>query len=175
MQWVFGQPARKFHIQELLRLTSLGSASLQREITRLHDAGLVVEERLGNLRQVQANAASPLFNELTSIVRKTLGVAPALQAALAPLAQHIQLALLFGSVARGTENASSDIDVILVSDTLALHDAMQLLLPAEKNLGRTVSVKLYKTKEFTQRRAQTDSLVQRVLQGEHTILLGTVD
>ncbi len=175
MRWLFGQPQRKFHVQELLRLTALGSASLQREIARLLGAGLVVEERVGNLRRVQANAASPLFDALTSIVHKTVGIGPSLQAALEPLARQIQLAILFGSVAKGTETASSDIDVLVVSDALSLHDIMQTLLPLEKTLGRPVSVKLYKPHEFAQRKAQPDSLVQRVLQSAHTVLLGAMD
>ena len=83
--WLFGQPERVYHLSELRRLTGLGSASLQREINRLVDAGLVREQRVGNLRQFQAQADSPVFTELVALTRKTLGVVPLLQQALAPL------------------------------------------------------------------------------------------
>ncbi|MGB4115634.1 MAG: transcriptional regulator, partial [Polaromonas sp.] len=68
LERVFGQPERWYHIQELIRLTSLASASLQREVKRLHVAGLVVEERIGNLRRVKANPASPVFADLANLV-----------------------------------------------------------------------------------------------------------
>ncbi len=55
VEWIFGMPARAFHLNELMRLTGLGSASVQREIGRLFDAGLVTDERIGNVRRVQAN------------------------------------------------------------------------------------------------------------------------
>ncbi|NJM42888.1 MAG: hypothetical protein HC858_00760 [Brachymonas sp.] len=100
LTWVFGQPERWYHIQELIRLTSLASASLQREVKRLHEAGLVVDERIGNLRRVKANPQSPIFQDLANLVRKTVGIVPAVSDALAPLAKQLQLALIFGSVAK---------------------------------------------------------------------------
>ena len=90
--WLFGQPERVYHLSELRRLTGLGSASLQREINRLVDAGLVREQRVGNLRQFQAQADSPVFTELVALTRKTLGVVPLLQQALAPLQPALRAA-----------------------------------------------------------------------------------
>jgi DNA-binding transcriptional ArsR family regulator len=84
-QWLFGQPERGYHLSELRRLTGLGSASLQRELNRLADAGLVRSERVGNLRRFQANPQSPVFSELVGLTRKTLGVEPLLREALLPL------------------------------------------------------------------------------------------
>ena len=71
-RWVFGQPEREFYLSELRRLTGLGSATLQRELNRLADAGLVLSERVGNLRRFRANPQSPVFNELVGLTRKTL-------------------------------------------------------------------------------------------------------
>ncbi|MCX8516877.1 MAG: winged helix-turn-helix domain-containing protein, partial [Rhodoferax sp.] len=72
LEWIFGQPQRWYHLQELMRLTQLASASLQREINRLYEAGLVVEERVGNMRRVKANPDSPVFADLANLVRKTM-------------------------------------------------------------------------------------------------------
>ncbi len=174
LEWVFGQPARWYHIQELIRLTSLASASLQREIKRLHDAGLVVEERIGNLRRVKANPDSPVFADLANLVRKTLGAAPAISDALAPLADKLQIALIFGSVAKGTAHAGSDIDVLLVSSRLQLSDALAALLPLEERFGRRIEVKLYTPKEFKARRAEPGSVVQRILAGPVELLYGSL-
>ena len=100
LEWVFGQPSRWYHIQELIRLTSLASGSLQREVKRLHDADLVLEERVGNLRRVKANQNSPVFADLANLVRKTVGAVPAVSNALLPLADRLQVALIFGSLLR---------------------------------------------------------------------------
>ena len=175
LEWVFGQPERWYHIQELIRLTSLASASLQREVKRLHVAGLVVEERIGNLRRVKANQASPMFTDLANLVRKTMGAVPAIANALQPLASRLQLALIFGSIAKGTEQAASDVDVLLVSDSVQLSDALALVLPVEGQLGRRIEVKLYTLSEFNARRAEAGSVVQRILAGPVTLLYGTIE
>jgi predicted nucleotidyltransferase len=175
LEWVFGQPERWYHIQELIRLTSLASASLQREIKRLHEAGLVMEERIGNLRRVKANPNSPVFTDLISLVRKTLGAIPAMADALKPMASKLQVALVFGSVAKGTERAGSDVDVLLVSDSVQLADALALLLPLEAQLGRRIDVKLYTPAEFSARRAEAGSVVQRILAEPIALLHGSLE
>ena len=83
-RWLFGQPGRAFHLSELRRLTGLGSASLQRELNRLAEAGLVQSERVGNLRCFQANPQSPVYGELIGLTRKTVGMEPLLREALLP-------------------------------------------------------------------------------------------
>ncbi len=174
LEWIFGQPERWYHIQELIRLTSLASASLQREIKRLHDSGLVLEERIGNLRRVKANPDSPVFTDLSNLVRKTMGAVPSLVEALRPLKNQLKIALVFGSIAKGTEQASSDIDVLLVSSSLQLSDALALLLPLEERLGRRIEVKLYTPKEFSVRRKEAGSVVQRILAGPVELLYGSL-
>jgi predicted nucleotidyltransferase len=174
LEWVFGQPQRWYHIQELIRLTSLASASLQREIKRLHVAGLVVEERLGNLRRVKANTESPIYTDLASLVRKTLGAVPAIQQALQPLSDRLQLALIFGSVAKNTEHVGSDVDLLLVSADVQLAQALAVLLPLEEKLGRRIEVKLYTPAEFNARREEEGSVVQRILAGRVELLCGSL-
>src|ERR1700674_1704901 len=119
-QWLFGQPERSYHLSELRRLTGLGSASLQRELNKLAEAGLVASERVGNLRTFQANTESPVYGELVTLTRKTLGVQPMLRAALEPLAPKLEAAFIYGSVAKGTDTAKSEVDVMLVGKNLML-------------------------------------------------------
>ncbi len=162
-QWLFGQPGRAYHLSELRRLTGLGSASLQRELNRLADAGLVRSERIGNLRRFQANPQSPVFGELVGLTRKTLGVEPLLREALLPLALSLQGAWVYGSVAKQTDTAQSDIDVMLVGENLLLGDVLELLVPLEAQLGRKINPTCYTPAEFERRRAEPDSFVNRVL------------
>jgi len=162
-QWLFGQPEREFHLSELRRLTGLGSASLQRELNRLAKAGLVRSERVGNLRRFQANPQSPVYGELVGLTRKTLGVEPMLREALLPLAPNLQAAWVYGSVAKQTDTARSDIDVMLVGKNLRLAKVLELLVPLEAQLGRKINPTCYTPAEFQRRRAEPDSFVNRVL------------
>lgn len=174
LRWLFGQPERGYHINELLRLTGLGSASLQRELKKLAEAGLVRSERIGNLRRFQANAESPVYGELVALTRKTLGVEPMLKKALEPLAPRLDAALIYGSVAKGTDKAKSDIDVMLVGSKLTLSKVLELVVPLEAQLGRKINPTLLTPAEFKRRRAERDSFVNRVLAQPTIPLIGDV-
>lgn len=163
LQWLFGQPDRNFHLSELRRLTGLGSASLQRELNRLVDAGLIHSERIGNQRHFQANPDSPVFGELVAITRKTLGLVPLLQDALRALAPRLELAFIYGSVARQTDTARSDIDLMLVGAPLTLGEVLGNLLPAEELIGRKINPTLLTPVEYARRLDEADSFVNRVL------------
>lgn len=162
-RWLFGQPEREFHLNELRRLTGLGSASLQREVNRLANAGLVTSERLGNLRRFRANPGSPVFNELVALARKLLGAETVLVEALVALTPRIKGAWIYGSYAKDSDTAQSDIDVMLIGNRLTLSRVLEVLAPAEEALGRKVNPTLYTTAEFAKRRAEPDSFVNRVL------------
>ena len=170
--WLFGQPERAFHLSELRRLTGLGSASLQRELNRLAAAGLVDSRPVGNLRRFQANAQSPVFAELVALTRKTLGTVPVLRDALLPLMPDLQGAWVYGSVAKQTDTARSDIDVMLVGTHLLLGNVLACLAPAEAQLGRKINPSCYSPEEFERRRGEPDSFVNRVLSQPTLTLIG---
>jgi predicted nucleotidyltransferase len=174
-RWLFGQPERSFHLSELRRLTGLGSASLQRELRKLNEAGLVSSERVGNLRRIQANPKSPIFGELVTLTRKTLGIEPMLREALLPLIPRLRAAWVYGSVAKQTDNAMSDIDVMIVGENLALGEVLEQLLPLEAGLGRKINPTCYSSAEFERRRAEPDSFVNRVLAQPILPLVGEID
>ncbi len=174
LRWLFGQPDRGYHLNELRRLTGLGSASLQRELKRLTEARLVQSERVGNLRRFQANQDSPVFNELVALTRKTLGAEPLLREALQPLLPGLQGAWIYGSVAKQTDTAQSDIDVMLVGKNLSLSRVLELLLPVEEQLGRKINPTCYTPAEFERRRAAPDSFVNRVLAQPVLPLIGAL-
>jgi len=170
--WLFGQPDRAYHLNELRRLTGLGSASLQRELNRLTMAGLVDAQAVGNLRRFQANSQSPVYTELVALTRKTLGTVPVLRNALLPLLPHLQSAWVYGSVAKQTDTARSDIDVMLVGNDLLLSQVLAALEPAEAQLGRKINPSCYSPQEFERRRAEPDSFVNRVLSQPTLPLIG---
>jgi predicted nucleotidyltransferase len=174
LRWLFGQPTRSFYLSELRRLTGLASASLQRELNRLSEAGLIHSERVGNLRHFHANPQSPVFDELVALVRKTLGIEPMLRETLHPLESRLETAFVYGSVAKQTDTAQSDIDLMLVGKQLRLADVLELLIPLETELGRKINPTCYTPAEFERRRAEPDSFVNRVLAQPILPLIGNV-
>ncbi|HEY8508281.1 MAG TPA: nucleotidyltransferase domain-containing protein [Steroidobacteraceae bacterium] len=128
--------------------------------------------RLGNQKHFQANTNAPIFEELRSVVLKTVGLVEPLRAALAQILPRLKLAVVYGSIAKGTETASSDIDLLIVSDDLTLEEVYSAISPAERELARKINPTLYKTEEFRRRRQIGDSFVTKVMTGEHIVLAG---
>ena len=169
-KWLFGQPGRSFYLNELLRLTQLGSASLQKELKRLTDAGILLSERRGNLRMFQANPDSNVFSELVSLTRKVVGLEVLLHEALQPLQDKLNGAWIYGSVAKQTDTSASDVDLMLVGNDLTLGEVLQCVEPVERELGRVVNPTCYTVQEFKRRKADPDSFVSKVLQQPRLIL-----
>ena len=169
---IFGQPDRSFYTSELIEWTASGSGAVQRELKRLASSGLVTVRRIGNQKHYQANHDSPVFEELSNLVTKTVALADPVREALASLADNIDLAILYGSVAKGTDTASSDIDILIVGDGLTLEDIYSVLASVETDLDRKISPTLYTRKEFADRRAANNPFLGRVLSGDHLTLIG---
>ncbi len=174
-RWLFGQPDRVFHLSELRRLTGLGSASLQRELNRLAEAGLVHSERVGNLRRFQANPQSPVYSDVIALTRKTVGMEPLLREALLPLLPRLKAAWIFGSVAKETDTSQSDIDIMLIGENLSLGDILEHLTPLEAQLCRRINPTCYSPADFERRRAEPDSFVNRILPQPILPLIGDVN
>ncbi|MGE0483550.1 MAG: nucleotidyltransferase domain-containing protein [Gammaproteobacteria bacterium] len=172
---LFGQPSRSFFASELIELTGSGSGAVQRELKRLSSSGLVTVRSIGRQKHYQANPDCPVFDELCALVRKTVAMVEPIRQALAPLAQKIERALVYGSVVKGTDTASSDIDLLVVADDLTLEALYAALAPVEASLARQVSPTLYTRKEFDDRRAAGNAFLTRVLEGEHLVLIGSED
>src|SRR5690606_15614659 len=134
--------------REIIAHIGAGSGAVQRELKKLSDSRLVNVWSVGNQRHYQANNASPIFHELCAIVRKTVGLAAPLSQALKPLTQHILLAIVYGSIAKGSSTAASDVDLLVVSNKLTLNKLHAVLEKAERTLGRPIHPTLYTAQEF---------------------------
>jgi predicted nucleotidyltransferase len=168
---LFGQPDRSFFATELIRLARVGRGAVQRELKRLAESGLVSVTRVGTQKHYQANPASPVFAELSSLVRKTIALHGPIRDSLRPFEDRIRFAAIYDSVAKRKETAASDVDLLVVSDHLTLEQLSTALATAEEKLARKINPTLYTSREF-ERRKKTDGFVSRVLEGEHIVLLG---
>jgi predicted nucleotidyltransferase len=171
---LFGQPMRSFFANEIIDRVRAGSGAVQRELRKLAESGLVTVSWVGKQKHFQANPDSPIFHELCSLIRKTVGLTEPLKQALEPHRKKIELALVYGSVAKRTETAASDVDLLVVSDALSLEEVYRAVANAEEELGRSVNLTLYTTQEFSQRRRSGNPFLKRVLGGETIVLLGAL-
>lgn len=173
LAYLFGQPERSFFATELIGLAGGGSGAVQRELASLAQSGLVTVTRIGTQKHYQANPASPIYAELCSIARKTVGLAEPLREALAPLAKRIAAAFVFGSVAKRSDTAASDIDVLVLSDSVDYADAFAALQTAEARLGRTVNPTVYAPADWRKKRRSGNAFVTKVAAQPKLFLIGT--
>lgn len=173
LAYLFGQPARSFFATELIKLAGGGSGAVQRELARLADSGLVTVTRVGTQKHFQASPTSPIFAELCAIVQKTVGLAEPLREALAPLAKRITAAFVFGSVAKRSDTATSDIDVLVLSDSVDYADVFAALQSAEMKLGRTVNPTVYTSANWRKKRKEGNAFVVKVSAQSKLFLIGT--
>jgi predicted nucleotidyltransferase len=172
---LFGQPERSFYASQLIRKAGTGSGAAQRELARLERSGIIVARRIGNQRHYQANADSPLFSELRNIVLKTVGLAEPLREGLKPLSSAIRVAFVYGSVAKATDQAASDIDLMIISDSLTYGEVFGALERVTRAVGRKVNPTVYTATEFSKRAGTENAFVTRVLEQPKLWVIGSED
>jgi predicted nucleotidyltransferase len=169
---LFGQPERSYYATEVINLAGAGSGGVQRELERLTRSGLVTTQAIGKQKHYQANHASPIFAELRKIIEKTSGLAEPLRSALMPFASKIQAAFVYGSIAKQQDTASSDIDLMIVSDTLSFADLYAAIESTVAHLGRAINPTIYSRKDFTKRVKEENAFITRVLAQPKIWLIG---
>lgn len=156
------QPQSLFHLRELARLAGTHAGTLARELDKLTQAGLLLRSEHGNQVHYRVNIRHPLFEDLAAMFRKTHGIVPALREALAPLAGRIDVALVFGSIAQGTQSEGSDIDLLVLGD-VGFSELVTALYPLHEALKREVNPVLYAPAEFAARVARGEAFARDLM------------
>lgn len=172
---LFGQPERRFQSAELIRLADSGTGAVHRQLKRLEKSGLVEAVRIGNQKHYQANRDLPFFEDLHGLILKTVGLVEPLRKALASLEEEIVAAFVFGSVAKGTAQARSDVDVMVISDDLAYPDVYEALSAAETTLSRSVNPTVMTLDRWKASSADHDSFAGRLAAQPKLFIVGSED
>lgn len=171
---LYGRPDKTFYLNEIVRLANIGKGTVKRVLEKMLAARLVTVIRIGNQSHYQANAACPIYNELIAIVRKTSGLVDVLIQALAPLNEKIQQAFVFGSMASGQENSSSDVDLLLVGD-VSYSEVVKALYPAQEVVGREINPKVFSEEEWNQMSINKDAFVKELQAKPKLFIVGVSD
>lgn len=170
---IFGQPERSFYTSEIVRTVHSGTGAVERELSRLQRSGLVSVERIGNQKHYRANHESPIFEELQGLVVKTVGLAEPIRKSLEPYADRIKTAFIYGSVAKGTDTARSDIDLMVIGDELSYSELYTALQNVANILRRKVSPIFLTPKEWQRKALDKGSIVSKISALPKLFILGS--
>jgi len=170
---LLARPESRLYQRQIAQLAGLRLLQAQRALRALADLGVLLAQREGNRVYYSPGPSCPILPELTAMVLKTAGLADVLREALAGV-EGIRLAFIFGSMAKGTGDAKSDVDVLIVGDG-SFADISASLLPAQERLGREITPTVYSTEEFSERLNTKHHFLMRVLKETKIMLIGTPD
>ena len=168
------QPEKAWYVSELARRMGVPSSSLQRELHDLSAVGILKTHRQGHMVYYQANRDSPVFADLRGLLLKTAGLVDVLAEALKPLAARLRTAFVYGSIAAGSEQSDSDIDLMIVGQVSPTELALPLRR-ARELLGREINPTVYTPAEFDKKQAANDPFLKQVLDKPKLIVLGNKD
>jgi predicted nucleotidyltransferase len=169
---LYGAPDETLFVRQIARQIETSVGTVQRELALLTDAGLIKRSAVGSQVFYQANQEHPEFQELRALLAKTTGVFQMLKSALAPLSSRINLAFVYGSVARGEEKAASDIDVI---GAISLDEVLDAVGPVEKQLRRPVNPTIYSLEDVRARLHEGNHFLQSLKKSKKVFLIGNED
>jgi uncharacterized protein len=169
--YLYSQPEKPFYLRELARHAGTGLGAVQREVVKLAEAGILRRSVRGNQVFYQANRENPIFQELKSIVSKTVGTHDILREALLPMRERIRVAFVYGSVARHEERADSDIDLMVVCE-VPFTQIVAAITPAQERLGREINPTVYPVAEFQSKLKAKNHFLKSVLRQKKLFVLG---
>lgn len=165
------KPNEQFHAREIARLSGASPGAMAKELDQLQRAGLLTRAAVGNQARYSANMQHPVFPELSALLKKTVGLADVLSAALMPLAEQIDVAFVFGSVARSTEHAASDVDIAIIG-SISFATALDALIPAQDVIHREINPKVFGRLEWRDKHVSGSSFVGELIDKPKIFVIG---
>lgn len=167
-------PETEFYQRGMAESTGNALLQVQRALKRIERTGLVTKTKRGNMVYYKSDRMHPAFEDLKRVFLKTVALGDALREALAPLADKVKLAFIYGSLAQGKETAQSDIDLFLVGE-LSLRETTKILGSIVPELGREFNPVVYPPEEFKKKARENHHFINEVIRGPKIWLIGNED
>lgn len=172
---VYEHPDESFYYRQISReLNGVSAGTLQRELDTLTQLGLIDRSTIGKQVFYRANRNHPVYPELKALVTKTVGAIAMLRSALAPLANRIDVAFIYGSMARGEQGPESDIDLMVIGK-ITLEAVIENVGKVESSLRRAVNPTVYSVPEFKTKLQSGNHFLKSVMKGDKVFLIGEED
>lgn len=170
---LLAEPERQLGVREAARLLGVSPNSVQREMVNLLKGQILLDERVGTSRLLRANQDHFLFPELRALLLKSSGVSEALRRALEGL-PDVDFAFIYGSLASGTDDAMSDVDLMVIGPKLprAIYAVAREVQEMSK---RPVRPSVFTAQEVGKRLRAGDAFMLNVMRGPKIILIGDAD
>jgi len=163
----------EMYLREMALRLKEDPGNLSKELPRLEKEGIFISQFRGKQKYFFLNKAYPLFNELKSIIFKTIGIQGSLQNIINKTGGIVS-AFIYGSFATGKEDASSDIDLCLVVKDSVFNENNFIL--KIKSLGKTISREInyiyYSEDEWKKQTNENDSFIINIKMGPKIVLKG---
>ena len=171
----FSQPSARFQLNQIIALANSGRGAVQRELENLVGAGILQQSVIDGRKLYEVNRQSPIFEELRGLILKTVGLSEPLTKALQSLSKKIDVAFVYGSVAKGEDSAKSDIDLMIVAQEAAYSEVFEALQKAEKKLHRPINPTIMAPGEWKQKLSERNSFVTKIAQQPKLFVFGSDD
>lgn len=165
---------REWFLSDLAKHLRVSPSSLQRELARLTEAQIITRRADGKRVYYKVEERCPILPELQGLFLKTTGLVDVLADALRPLRKQVEVAAIFGSVARGEELSKSDVDLLIIG-SLGLSDLSPTLKKAEGKLRREVQAFVYTPEEFWHKFERKEHFVTSVVDGPLLKIIGDIN
>lgn len=164
-------PDKWWYLSDLSAHLKVTPSSLQRELASLTTAGLLETRKDGNRVYYKANPHCPGIEDLQALLIKTVGVADVVFTAIKGALEKIDSAFIYGSLARGEEIATSDVDVLLIGE-IKMSQIASAIHKAEKSLGREINPTIFSKQEFSNKMKNRDTFVKTIMDDKKIFLKG---
>lgn len=164
-------PKDEFYIRQIQKLTGENFNNIRRELMNLEEAGVLKSLSRGNLKYFQINHAHHLYEDLKNIIYKTEGLGDWIRRLLKPI-KGIKSAFIYGSISKGKESPSSDIDIMIIGD-VDLDQVYSKISRAEDKLKREINVDVISPDEWHSRKKRGDSYINDILKNKAIFIIGT--
>lgn len=162
---LLNSPDEKFYIREIAKLLRRNPSGVKRELDNLEQSGIVLSERVANLKYFQANRESELFSELKNLITKSLGLPGALKAVLR--ASGTKSAFIYGPYAEAEDTGT--VDLFVIGAEAPIEKDMKDL---EKKFGYKLNFTQMDEEEYRVKKKKKDGTLRRILLGKRIRLIG---
>lgn len=171
---LLADPAQRWYLRDIERRTDLAVGTVRRELTGLANAEIITKSKDGNRTYYQANTGCPFFPELSSLLRKTAGLADVLRDALKALSKKIRVAFVYGSFATNSAKAASDVDLMVIG-SCSFGQVVGAIGDAQETLGREINPTVYPVKEWKEKLRSGHHFTTSVSKSAKIFIIGTGD